>query len=80
MGRSVVVAATTGISAGISPNGSVEMILPDGAVGSFIYEAPVITARTLGSIIGPYVELAITILTLAVFIVMPIRLRTYKAR
>ena len=80
MGRSVVVAATTGISAGISPNGSVEMILPDGAVGSFVYEAPVITSRTIGSVIGPAVELAISALTLVSLVAIPIRLRTSKVR
>jgi apolipoprotein N-acyltransferase len=64
MGRSVVVAATTGISASIDATGEVIDILNDGEVGSFVYVAPSLDNRTPGSIIGPWLELAITLLTL----------------
>jgi apolipoprotein N-acyltransferase len=80
MGRAVVVAATTGISAAIAPDGSVETMLPDGAVGSFIYEAPVIMDRTLGSLFGPTVEMLMCILAVLVLIATPIRQRLSKDR
>jgi apolipoprotein N-acyltransferase len=64
MGRSVVVAATTGISASINAEGVVVDILNDGEVGSFVYSAPVLENRSLGSLIGPWLDLAIVVLTL----------------
>lgn len=64
MGRSVVVAATTGISASINAEGVVVDILNDGEVGSFVYSAPVLESRSPGSLTGPWLELAIVVLTL----------------
>lgn len=63
MGQSVVVAATTGISAAIDENGNVISQLTDGEVGSFTYTAPVSNNRTLGSFTGPWLELFIVVVT-----------------
>lgn len=64
MGRSVVVAATTGISAAIDANGEVVESLSDGEVGSFVYAAPILKDRTPASIIAPWLELIICVFTL----------------
>ena len=72
MNRAVVVAATTGISASIEPDGTVTQILNDGDVGSFVYSAPIIKDRTLGSIIGPTVELLMSLFALVVLIGIPL--------
>ena len=78
MGRSVVVAATTGISASINANGDVVDILNDGEVGSFVYQAPVFEYRTLGSIIGPWLELAICLFTLGVLLIIIVTRRVHR--
>jgi apolipoprotein N-acyltransferase len=75
MGRSVVVAATTGISAAIDPNGVVVESLDDGEVGSFVYSAPILNNRTLGSLIAPWLELVICALTLGSLIWLLVRVR-----
>lgn len=75
MGRSVVVAATTGISAAIDANGVVVESLDDGEVGSFVYAAPVLDNRTPGSRIAPWLELTICALTLGALIWLIIRVR-----
>lgn len=72
MNRAVVVAATTGISASIEPDGTVTQILNDGEVGSFVYSAPIIRDRTLGSIIGPTVEIVMALFALVVLIGIPL--------
>lgn len=73
MGRTVVVAATTGISASINTKGEVVDVIADGEVGSFIYAAPVLTDRSPGSIIGPSVELIISVLSIAAIIGLAFR-------
>lgn len=72
MNRAVVVAATTGISAAIEPDGTVVDILNDGQVGSFVYSAPVIGERTLGSIIGPTLETFISAVAIAFMVSVPL--------
>jgi apolipoprotein N-acyltransferase len=79
MGRSVVVAATTGISASINARGEVIDILNDGDVGSFVYNAPVLEELTLGSLIGPWLELAITLLTIGTLLIMTLLRRFNRA-
>ncbi len=64
MGRSVVVAATTGISAAIDANGVVVESLGDGEVGSFVYATPILKDRTPASFIAPWLELIICVFTL----------------
>ena len=56
-GRSVVVAATTGISAFIGPDGQVLEEIPEGDVGSRVREAALRGSRNLGSYVGSYVTL-----------------------
>lgn len=72
MNRAVVVAATTGISASIGPDGTVVDILNDGEVGSFVYAAPVIQNRTIGSMIGPTLELLISIFAVSLILGIPL--------
>jgi len=76
MGRAVVVAATTGISAFIDPNGNVEQILADGEVGAFVVDVPSITDRTIGSFLGPLVEIFLCLVALALLVVAWTRRRT----
>lgn len=72
MNRAVVVAATTGISASIGPDGRVFDILNDGEVGSFVYSAPVIQQRTLGSLIGPILEIILAMFAFALILGIPL--------
>ena len=51
--RTVVVAATTGISARITPDGSVDPILEDGEVGSFVVEVAPRRESDAGGTIRP---------------------------
>lgn len=69
MGRAVVVAATTGISAYINPNGNIEQTLVDGQVGAFVVEVPSITDRTTGSVLGPLVEIFLCLVALAFLVI-----------
>ena len=66
-GRAVVVAATTGISATILPQGEVVNTLVDGETGSFVSTVPVLDQRTVGTVLGAWIEIAIvwgTLITL----------------
>lgn len=73
--RTVIVAATTGISAEISPDGSVSQILDDGVTGSFVVEVAPHSNLTLGARFGPYIELLICLFAIGVLVVIPIRRR-----
>lgn len=70
--RAVVVAATTGISASIAPDGSVVDILNDGEVGSFVYAAPIIKERTIGSMIGPALEMTLALFAICLILGIPL--------
>ena len=54
-GRSVVVAATTGVSAFIRPDGSVQATIGEGKTGGLVQEVSLRGQRNLGSLIAPYV-------------------------
>lgn len=56
-GRSVVVAATTGISAFIRPDGSVQAMIGEGSTGSLVRDVSLRGQRNLGSVVAPYVTL-----------------------
>ena len=73
--RTVVVAATTGISARITPGGSVDPILEDGDVGSFVVEVAPRANLTPGARLGPYLELLLCLFVVAVLVCIPIRER-----
>lgn len=73
--RTVIVAATTGISAEIFPDGSVGQILRDGATGSFVVEVAPHSNLTLGARFGPYIELIICLFAIGVLVLIPIRSR-----
>lgn len=55
-GRTVVVAATSGISAVIDPTGAVVAELPDGAVGTITQEIELRDSLTLADRLGPWPE------------------------
>ena len=71
--RTVVVAATTGISARITPDGSVDPIIEDGEVGSFVVEVLPHSNLTPAARFGPYVELLLCALVVGVLVFIPIR-------
>lgn len=73
--RTVIVAATTGISAEILPNGDVGQILPDGVTGSFVAEVTPHQNLTLGARFGPYIEFLMCILAIGILAYIPIRIR-----
>ena len=56
-GRSVVVAATTGISAFIRPDGTVQAMIGEGNTGSLVQIVSLRGERNLGSLIAPYITL-----------------------
>jgi apolipoprotein N-acyltransferase len=70
--RTVIVAATTGISAEIFPDGSVGQVLPDGATGSFVVEVEPHSNLTLAARLGPYIELILCLFALVVLALIPI--------
>lgn len=70
--RTVIVAATTGISAEIFPDGSVGQVLPDGATGSFVVEVEPHSNLTLAARVGPYIELILCLFALVVLALIPI--------
>ncbi len=55
MGRSVVVAATTGISAFIGPDGAVQATMSEGQTGSLVRSVALRGERNLGSYLGPVI-------------------------
>jgi apolipoprotein N-acyltransferase len=65
-GREVLIAATSGVSAVIRPDGSVESTVPLFTPGFLTPSVPLISERTLGSVLGAPVEWAVT--ALAVFV------------
>jgi apolipoprotein N-acyltransferase len=71
--RTVIVAATTGISAEILPDGSIGQTLPDGATGSFVVEVAPNSNLTLGARFGPYIELILCLFAIVTFALIPIR-------
>jgi apolipoprotein N-acyltransferase len=71
--RTVIVAATTGISAEILPDGSVGQTLPDGATGSFVVEVSTHSNLTLAARFGPYVELILCLFGICAIVLIPIR-------
>ena len=68
MGRAVVVAATTGISAYIEPNGNFVELLNDGEVGAFVAEVPAFTERTSGSLLGPFFEITLCLVAMTLIV------------
>ena len=77
--RTVVVAATTGISARITPDGSVEPILENGEVGSFVVEVAPRANLTPGARFGPYIELLLCVFVVGVLVFIPIRERRRRS-
>jgi apolipoprotein N-acyltransferase len=73
--RTVIVAATTGISAEIFPDGSVGQTLGDGATGSFVVKVAPHSNLTLAARFGPYIELIICMFAIGVLVLIPIRRR-----
>lgn len=73
--RTVIVAATTGVSAEIFPDGSVGQVLRDGETGSFVVEVAPHSNLTLAARIGPYLELIIVLFAIGVLAFIPIRER-----
>ena len=73
--RTVIVAATTGISAEIRPDGSVGQILPDGATGSFVVDVSPHSNLTSAARFGPYIELILCLFAVGALVAIPIRER-----
>jgi len=73
--RTVIVAATTGISAEILPDGSVGQSLPDGATGSFVVEVSAQSNLTFAARFGPYIELIVCLFAIGTLATIPIRER-----
>jgi apolipoprotein N-acyltransferase len=74
-GRSLVVAATTGISAAIAPNGEVLSIINENAVGHQVTRVPIAANVPPGSILGPWLEGGLVALAIASLISVPINQR-----
>jgi len=73
--RTVIVAATSGISAEILPDGSVGEILQDGETGSFVVEVAPHSNVTLAARFGPYLEIILSMFAVGVLAFIPIRER-----
>ncbi|MCH9841402.1 MAG: apolipoprotein N-acyltransferase [Actinomycetia bacterium] len=73
--RTMIVAATTGISAHILPDGSVNPILKDGEVGSFVVAVTPQTNLTPAARFGPFVELLLCAIAVGTLAFIPIRRR-----
>ena len=73
--RTVVVAATTGISAAIRPDGSVNPILKDGDVGSFVIQVNPQSGLTPAARYGRYLELLLCLIAVGALAFIPIRER-----
>jgi len=61
-GREVLIAATSGVSAAIRPDGSVESSIPLFTAGYLTPQVPLITATTFGTVLGTPVEWGLTAL------------------
>ena len=82
-GRTVVVAATTGISGMIGPDGSASASLPQDAVGSLVQSVARAGGRTPGAVIGSTVELLLCLLAVASMlaaVIVSARRRSIKSR
>ncbi len=64
-GRSVVVAATTGVSAVITPDGVVQAVMQQGEVGSLVVSVALIDGRTVAGHLGKLPELLLAGLGIA---------------
>ena len=64
-GRSVVVAATTGVSAVITPDGVVQAVMQQGEVGSLVVSVALIDGRTIAGHLGKLPELLLAGLGIA---------------
>lgn len=73
--RTVIVAATSGISAEILPDGSVGQTLPDGATGSFVVEVSPHSNLTIAARFGPYIEIIACLFGIGTLVTIPIRER-----
>lgn len=62
-GRAVLVAATSGISAVIRPDGSIESSVPLFTPGYLVPSVPLIVTRTPGTVLGASTELLLTLAT-----------------
>ncbi len=60
-GRTVAVAATTGISAFIGPDGALVQHLAEGETGALIEEVPLATGRTPAALAGPVVTALLSV-------------------
>jgi apolipoprotein N-acyltransferase len=71
--RTVIVAATTGISAEIRPDGSIGEILPDGTTGSFVVNVAPHSNLTFAARFGPSIELILCLFAIGALVAIPIR-------
>ncbi len=78
--RTVLVAATTGISAQILPDGSIDPILKDGEVGSFVVQVSPHSNLTPAARFGPYLELLTCLFAIGILAFIPIRERRGRKR
>jgi apolipoprotein N-acyltransferase len=81
-GRTVVVAATTGVSAFISPSGEVRAAMQQGEVGSLVASVPLSEGRTLSGRMGATPEVLLSVLgglAILVGVIMSIRRRSPRA-
>jgi apolipoprotein N-acyltransferase len=68
-GRAVLVAATSGISAVISPDGGLTQWLPEQAAGSLVADVPLRDTLTVADRLGPWPELIAGLATLGACVV-----------
>ncbi|MDA3022025.1 MAG: apolipoprotein N-acyltransferase [Actinomycetota bacterium] len=64
-GRTVVVAATTGVSAFITPDGVVQSAMQQGQVGSLVVPVALVDGRTIAGHLGKLPELLLAVLGIA---------------
>lgn len=74
-GRAVLVAATSGISAVIAPDGSVVSEIPEGDVGYLLETVPLRDALTLADRLGAFPEWVLAVLGLAAMVFTAVRVR-----
>ncbi|MFN8156577.1 MAG: apolipoprotein N-acyltransferase [Candidatus Nanopelagicales bacterium] len=74
-GRAVLVAATSGISAIIAPDGTIAQILPEFVAGHLVAKVPLRDTLTVADRLGPLPQLVAVLAALALLLVVLVRSR-----
>jgi apolipoprotein N-acyltransferase len=74
-GRAVLVAATSGISAIVAPDGSLAGVLPENTAGYLVQDVPLRDTLTVADVVGPWPEYAAVALAVALLVLAAVRRR-----